>query len=165
MIGRLGVLVYDEDGRQQCHVCGRFWRGLGMHVTKHGLTADGYREEFGLLSSQPLAWLPARLQHSANSRRPAALERLASVRPSHFGGATRTGRRERPQQQLRPRPRRHQCSHPEEDRYIDKRNSLVCRTCRREARQKLHPLLSAAEFSEKQRRNSLRRLTPSRLRA
>ncbi len=45
-----GVLVADDDGgRVQCHVCGRFFVGLAHHIRlAHGLTAEAYREQYGL---------------------------------------------------------------------------------------------------------------------
>ncbi len=45
----LGQRITDEDGRLQCHICGKFYRGLCNHVHRaHGITADQYRQEFGL---------------------------------------------------------------------------------------------------------------------
>ncbi|WP_215449682.1 MucR family transcriptional regulator [Streptomyces sp. ATCC 21386] len=38
-----------------CHVCGRSFRALGAHVRVHGMTADEYRQEFGLLRSRALS--------------------------------------------------------------------------------------------------------------
>lgn len=35
--------------KMRCHICGRLYRHVGVHaVQAHGLTADEYREEFGL---------------------------------------------------------------------------------------------------------------------
>lgn len=44
-----GTLVYDDDGgRVQCHVCGRFYRSLVIHVRTHGLDAARYKKRFDL---------------------------------------------------------------------------------------------------------------------
>ena len=46
-IGRL--LIEDAGSRVQCHLCGRWWALLGMHVSRgHGMSPDAYREQFGL---------------------------------------------------------------------------------------------------------------------
>lgn len=55
MYGQIGVLEYDSEDKIQCHICGRWYRGLNNHVWKtHGWTADDYREEFGLNRGQSL---------------------------------------------------------------------------------------------------------------
>ena len=52
-----GVPCYGERGRLsfvgtkkvQCHVCGKYFQFLGLHVVKtHEMTCDHYRESFGL---------------------------------------------------------------------------------------------------------------------
>lgn len=75
----LGVLIVDDDAeRLQCHVCGTFWRALGVHVARaHGMAADDYRERFELNRTAPLA-SPAlqerlRVLHTAH---------LAAIRPA-----------------------------------------------------------------------------------
>lgn len=52
-----GTLITDDDGeRVQCHLCGTFWRNLGLHARHtHHLDPDTYREQFGLNRGQPLA--------------------------------------------------------------------------------------------------------------
>jgi hypothetical protein len=52
-----GRLIADVDGaRVQCHLCGRFYPKLGMHVRKgHGMDPDEYREQFGLNRGTALA--------------------------------------------------------------------------------------------------------------
>lgn len=46
--GKFGVLS-KEEGKVQCHICGKWYRLLGSHVVqKHKLLADEYREVFGL---------------------------------------------------------------------------------------------------------------------
>jgi hypothetical protein len=51
--------VDGEDGRVQCHLCGRWFRALAStHVWRaHGLSADDYRELVGLRPRHPL-WAP-----------------------------------------------------------------------------------------------------------
>jgi hypothetical protein len=55
--GQLGVLAVDPDGRRvQCHVCGRWFVFLAGHVAQaHGLPADRYRAQFGLMARTGLA--------------------------------------------------------------------------------------------------------------
>jgi len=49
----VGELRYDGY-KIQCHICGKWYRGLATHIRVHGLTADEYREEFSLNRTQPL---------------------------------------------------------------------------------------------------------------
>ncbi|MFI7134055.1 MucR family transcriptional regulator [Nonomuraea sp. NPDC050153] len=52
----MGTLVRDTDNDLVlCHVCGRWYRALGSHVRVHGLTADAYRQAFGLFASKALS--------------------------------------------------------------------------------------------------------------
>lgn len=52
--GQHGILGQDDDGRLLCHECGRWYRGLGSHIRRHGLTADGYRTAHGLSLTREL---------------------------------------------------------------------------------------------------------------
>ena len=54
--GELGVLAYDSiNDKVQCHICGKWFRGLNAHVWQtHGWFVDDYREEFGLNRGQGL---------------------------------------------------------------------------------------------------------------
>ncbi len=54
--GDVGIVAYDPvEDKVQCHICGKWFRGLNTHVFRtHGWTADEYREEFGLNRGQPL---------------------------------------------------------------------------------------------------------------
>lgn len=56
LYGDLGALAYDAiEDKVQCHICGRWFRGLNNHVLRsHGWTVDDYREEFGLNRGQSL---------------------------------------------------------------------------------------------------------------
>jgi hypothetical protein len=49
-----GQVVRDGTGRVCCHLCGRFFRALGLHVRVHGHTAASYRLAMGLCTSKPL---------------------------------------------------------------------------------------------------------------
>ena len=49
LIPPMGEILYDDDGRPICHVCGRAFDKLGQHVyNRHDMTADEYKEKFGL---------------------------------------------------------------------------------------------------------------------
>lgn len=53
--GQVGVLAYDPvQDKVQCHICGRWYRGLNNHLRRHGYTTARYREEFGLAQKQGL---------------------------------------------------------------------------------------------------------------
>lgn len=56
MYGEVGILAYDEiEDKVQCHICGKWFRGLNTHVLRtHGWSGDDYREEFGLNRGQSL---------------------------------------------------------------------------------------------------------------
>lgn len=49
-----GELVRDGEGRVCCHLCGRWFRGLGSHLRAHRYTAAAYRETFGLCTTAAL---------------------------------------------------------------------------------------------------------------
>lgn len=49
-----GHIVRDDEGRVQCHICGRYYSLLEPHLRIHGLNSDQYREEFGLNRRQAL---------------------------------------------------------------------------------------------------------------
>jgi predicted transcriptional regulator len=68
--GHLGELAESPDGaRVQCHLCGRYWVNLGSHVrATHGLSANDYREAYGLNRTQPLLSPRFRAQMAATSR-------------------------------------------------------------------------------------------------
>lgn len=51
----LGALTVDDaTGRLCCHLCGRWFRGLALHVRVHGHTASSYRAAVGLCSGTAL---------------------------------------------------------------------------------------------------------------
>lgn len=50
-----GRLVPDPDsGQVCCHLCGRWFRSLGSHVRRHGLSASEYRQVMGLCRTRPM---------------------------------------------------------------------------------------------------------------
>jgi len=51
---RAGVLNISVSGLQQCHECWDFYNFLGSHVHMHELTADEYKERWGLNRQTPL---------------------------------------------------------------------------------------------------------------
>jgi hypothetical protein len=59
------VRVYLGGQRIECLVCGRSYKRLQyMHLEKHGLTADGYRELFGIPWTFSLTSAPSRQRSS-----------------------------------------------------------------------------------------------------
>jgi hypothetical protein len=49
-----GHIIRDDEGRVQCHICGRWCHLLDPHLRIHGLNSDQYREEFSLNRTQAL---------------------------------------------------------------------------------------------------------------
>ena len=47
-------LRLERDGLLQCAICGEFRRSVGIHTRVHGITADEYRERFGLNNKRGL---------------------------------------------------------------------------------------------------------------
>jgi ROS/MUCR transcriptional regulator protein len=47
IFGAIGVLQ-DDGERVECHCCGKWYRHLGPHIPRHGITAPEYRALFGL---------------------------------------------------------------------------------------------------------------------
>ncbi len=90
--GRFGLLSQDDSGHLLCHVCGRGLLHLGTHARRaHGLSADDYRERYGLTSGTRLVaervrelmsqkWLARQGEHLARleaHRDPVAASRAA----------------------------------------------------------------------------------------
>jgi len=75
-----GRLLAEDDGsRVQCHLCGRWWALLGMHVSRgHGMTPDAYREQFGLNRTTGLT-------------APALARRMAAVHGAKLAARRRVG--------------------------------------------------------------------------
>ncbi len=71
LFGQLGVLAVDGDtGQVQCAACGRWLRALGgAHlIAAHGLTAETYRERYGLVLRRALEAPDRRARRSASTR-------------------------------------------------------------------------------------------------
>ena len=50
-----GRLVYDGEGKIQCHICGHWYKDLASHVRQtHNIMAKEYREIYELNRTQPL---------------------------------------------------------------------------------------------------------------
>ena len=54
------VRAYVSGGSIQCLVCGKFFRRLGKHLQTHNMTADDYRETFGIPWNTSLTSAPSR---------------------------------------------------------------------------------------------------------
>lgn len=54
--GYYGVVLYDRDeDKVQCHICGKWFKSVTMHVLyKHELTKNDYVEKYGLSKATPL---------------------------------------------------------------------------------------------------------------
>ncbi len=86
----LGLMVYDADGVPQCHICGRFYRGLGLHISRgHRVPVDEYRERFGLKAGQPLVSLETSRLHSGRISKTIAEGKLGPRPDLLPRGATR----------------------------------------------------------------------------
>jgi len=88
LFGELGVLAVDGDtGQVQCAACGRWLRALGgAHlIAAHGLTAETYRERYGLVLRRALEAPDRRAQRSASTR--ARVEREPRLREMLERGA------------------------------------------------------------------------------
>jgi hypothetical protein len=48
------ILTRNEDGEVACHLCGRWFNHLGLHLRRHGWTAQQYRAAVGLALHEPL---------------------------------------------------------------------------------------------------------------
>lgn len=51
---RAGILNHSSSGLQQCHECYEFFEFLGSHIHIHDLTAEEYKEVWGLNRQTPL---------------------------------------------------------------------------------------------------------------
>jgi hypothetical protein len=74
----LGALIADDDGeRIQCHMCGSFFRQLGIHVWRmHRIAPADYRERYGLNRCTSLVSPASAARYAASSR-----SSLEKVRP------------------------------------------------------------------------------------
>ena len=56
-----------DDDRVVCLICGKWWQSLGHHVRHgHGISADEYRDRFGIRRSQSLASPAVRARFAAS---------------------------------------------------------------------------------------------------
>ena len=50
-----GEVVYDEEGKPICHICGRAFKKLASHAyNRHKISASDYKEMFGLNNTKGL---------------------------------------------------------------------------------------------------------------
>jgi predicted transcriptional regulator len=77
-----GAILTSDDGTQiQCHACGRWLGSLTYHIGKtHGLSADDYKERFGLARGASLI-----SPHAAELQRAAAIARGQGSKGVAFG--------------------------------------------------------------------------------
>jgi hypothetical protein len=62
--------VEEVDGKLVCHLCGRLYRGLNVHVLQaHGMPATEYRETFRLNVGYGLVSSPLKRRMGENARR------------------------------------------------------------------------------------------------
>jgi len=85
-----GILVTDAAGRLCCHLCGRWFTALGVHVGVHGHTARTYREAIGLPAGRVLATAEVSESIRAGKARGRAA-RLAGSPAAASGEAPLTG--------------------------------------------------------------------------
>ena len=94
LFGRLGVLAVDADtGLVQCAACGRWLRTVGgshLHAA-HGLTAESYRERFGLLLRRALEAPDRRAARGASTRERVAREPRLAAMLERGAAAARSG--------------------------------------------------------------------------
>jgi hypothetical protein len=80
--GFIGILLLDKmEDTIQCHLCGRWFKGLTPHLkSKHETSNRLYKQQFGLPYSFPLCARSVSQSLSKHSLRPENLARLANVR-------------------------------------------------------------------------------------
>ena len=89
------VREYVAGDRIQCLVCGRYYRRLQfMHLAMHGMTADDYREAFGIPWKTSLTSARSR-EASSRAMTPDRIEALRRV-------GTKLSRRDRQHDERRP---------------------------------------------------------------
>lgn len=121
MYGEIGAVRIDDD-QMQCHICGKWYKSVGLHsVYAHELTADEYREAFGLNHQQGLVSprLSERLRRNVQQRyidHPEQLEKFKeSTKKIPVESKRKAGGFER-----RPQLRK---------KYEENRVSFVCKQC------------------------------------
>lgn len=62
--GYYGTVAITEDGEYiQCHICSNLYQSLGGHLRLHKITAEKYKETYGLAATASLLSEPARIRH------------------------------------------------------------------------------------------------------
>ena len=104
--GEIGVL--DDDGQSVvCHVCGKAYAGLAYHVWQtHGMSADDYRKEFGLMQKTSLICTELAEEHRKHTSHLRAYDAEHAQRMREWDTELRRqwgcGREIRPEQRLDP---------------------------------------------------------------
>jgi len=84
--GFKGVLIEDcKTGQIQCHICGKWFEQMAMHLKNHNMNSEEYKTKFGLSVSTALKNKKMRLRQSEimiklNKENPNCFKR------SHIGG-------------------------------------------------------------------------------
>lgn len=83
----------SDDGMIACQLCGKRWRSLGHHLRKkHDMSADEYRDRFGIRRGEPLTSQAARDAFAASIRRTIDAGGLAEHYAGNADRASRAGR-------------------------------------------------------------------------
>lgn len=94
--GFIGVLAEDSvNGELQCHECGNWYEQLPTHLVKHGMTADSYRQKFGLFTQTALKSKRIRLIQSevmSNFRKTGQKKFLRKFGKGNLESANRKGK-------------------------------------------------------------------------
>jgi hypothetical protein len=64
------VALTDDKEFVQCHVCGNLFVNVGMHIRKHKISAEKYKETYGLAKSTALMSEPERERLQKNAVKP-----------------------------------------------------------------------------------------------
>jgi predicted transcriptional regulator len=73
-----GILTHNGDGQIACHLCGRWYTHLGLHLRRHSWTADQYRDAVGLALHVPLC--SARISERIGARQKYAWDHDPAMR-------------------------------------------------------------------------------------
>lgn len=81
--GYYGVIALTKDrSLMQCHICGELYASVALHIRKHKMDADEYRERFQLARGSSLIGESTREKYQQH-----ALARIASISagvPAHI---------------------------------------------------------------------------------
>jgi transcriptional regulator with XRE-family HTH domain len=99
-----GAIRVNDDGTKiQCHVCGKWLGALPVHLRTHGMTAEAYKEQFGLARTTSL-WSPVTQEKqriAAEERGQGEVGRQALIDGDLLGHGRPKGIRHRTQTRVR----------------------------------------------------------------